>query len=71
MATSDIDRFLEIDYELMLFRELCNTESEYRNYLLIVEGGRITQHLTEFLFRIRPTPFTNVGGIKFRADIKS
>lgn len=70
MATSDIDRFLEIDYELMLFRGLCDTESEYRNYLLIVEGGRITQHLSEFLFRIRPTPFTNVGGIKFRMEIQ-
>ena len=70
MATSDIDRFVEIDYELMLFRGLCDTESEYRNYLLIVEGGRITQHLSEFLFGICPTPFTNVGGIKFRMDIQ-
>ncbi|MBE6502414.1 MAG: hypothetical protein E7Z79_08255 [Methanobrevibacter thaueri] len=48
MAFPDVGRDHEINNELLLFRELFNTKSKYRNYLLISHGGRITQHLVEF-----------------------
>ncbi|WP_296869345.1 hypothetical protein [uncultured Methanobrevibacter sp.] len=51
MAFPDIGPGPEIDNELILFRELFNIRRNYRNSLLISQGGRITQHLVEFLAR--------------------
>ena len=48
MAFPDIGQDHEINNELLLFRELFHIRSNYRNSLLISQGGRITQHLVEF-----------------------
>ena len=52
MVFLDIGQVNEIDNELILFRELLKmTNSDYYNSLLISQGGRITQHMVEFLVR--------------------
>lgn len=53
MAFPDIGQDHEINNELLLFRELFHIRSNYRNSLLISQGGRITQHLVEFSANIK------------------
>lgn len=49
MAFQDLGQVREIDNELILFRELFKIDGEIYNSLLISQGGRITQHLIEFI----------------------
>ena len=46
---SDLNPILEIDNELFLFRHIFYVRNKSRTSLLISQGGRITQHLVEFL----------------------
>ena len=46
---SDLNPILEIDNELILFRQIFQIRNQMRTSLLIGQGGRITQHLVEFL----------------------
>lgn len=46
---SDLNPILEIDNELILFRQIIRIKNNMRTSLLIGQGGRITQHLVEFL----------------------
>lgn len=46
---SDLNPILEIDNELILFRQIFRIQNKMRTSLLIGQGGRITQHLVEFL----------------------
>lgn len=46
---SDLNPILEIDNELILFRHIFRIKNQMRTSLLIGQGGRITQHLVEFL----------------------
>lgn len=51
MVFLDIDQVYEIDDELRLFRKLFQLGKTSRNPYIISQGGRITQHLVEFLAR--------------------
>lgn len=46
---SDLNPILEIDNELILFRQIFRIDNQMRTSLLIAQGGRISQHLVEFL----------------------
>ena len=46
---SDLNPILEIDNELILFRQIFLIRNKTRTSLLIGQGGRITQHLVEYL----------------------
>ena len=46
---SDLNPILEIDNELILFRYIFRIPNKMRTSLLIGQGGRIAQHLVEFL----------------------
>lgn len=66
MVFLDFSQVHEIDNELILFRELFRiTESEYYNSLLISQGGRITQHLVEFLYRNSRTLYHDLYNTTF------
>ena len=66
MVFKEIDPIDEIDMELLNFRELLNSCSENRNYLLIRKGGTITQHLVEFLARQKLNITNNIYSGYFR-----
>lgn len=51
MVFFDINQVNEIDDELRLFRKLFKLSKNTRNPYIISQGGRITQHLIEFLAR--------------------
>ncbi len=56
----------EIDNELILFRELFNLESDYHNFLLIPQGGRVIQHLAEFLVRNKEVITNNIYDVPLK-----
>ena len=60
MVFLDMNPIREIDNELILFRELLNLDSEYYNFLLMPQGGRIIEHLTEFLIRNKKEIIKNI-----------
>lgn len=66
MAFRDIGQVREIDNELILFRELFNGDSDFINCLLISQGGRITQHLVEFLARIKGNIKYDIYDLEFK-----
>ena len=66
MAYLDMNPVREIDNELILFRELFNLESEYHNFLLIPQGGRVIQHLTEFLVRNKEIITNNIYDVPLK-----
>ena len=67
MVFLDIAPGPEIDNELILFRELLKIKrSKYYNSLLISQGGRITQHLVEFLVRYN----RNINHNIYNSDFK-
>ena len=65
MVFLDIGQVHEIDNELILFRELLKMNSEYYNSLLISQGGRITQHMVEFLVRNKRNIYHNIYNSNF------
>lgn len=66
MAYLDMNPVREIDNELILFRELFNLESDYHNFLLIPQGGRVIQHLAEFLVRNKEVITNNIYDVPLK-----
>ena len=62
---SDLNPILEIDNELILFRQIFRIKNKMRTSLLIGQGGRITQHLVEFLAYRDGTFDDNIHGYTF------
>lgn len=66
MVFLDIDQINEIDDELKLFKILFKLRKNIRNPYIISQGGRITQHLVEFLARNGRTIDENIYKSTFK-----
>lgn len=70
MVFLDINQVLEIDEELKLFRELFKFRKNNRAPHIISQGGRIIQHLVEFLARNGRTIDDNIYNNTFEVFLK-
>lgn len=71
MVFLDINQVNEIDDELRLFKILFKLSKNTRNPYIISHGGRITQHLVEFLARNGRTIDENIYNSTFKDFLKT